>query len=110
MLGDQEASVVDWSTIDFSKHQPRPLARSHKGSLRLCAKLVAPLALAVLYFGVVYLVGVDNSQVMATTAKLSFTIEGRKVCVGFPESLACCSSCHTCQGTALAVSFWFGGV
>jgi hypothetical protein len=76
----QEATqAVDWSTVDFSKSASRPMKRQHMWSVRVCVKLSAPLLIALLYFGVMYLIGSASIRKIDTTALKASVTEERKV-------------------------------
>ena len=59
--------------------QARPITRSHKWSLTVFATLITPIVAAVLYFGAIYLMGVDPYTTIAVNAKVPFTVESRMV-------------------------------
>jgi hypothetical protein len=78
--GVQEAKRVDWTAVDLSKSPTRPIVRNHVWSLGVCAKLSAPLAVAIAYF---VLLGYTNFKAVneiSIDARVVHANELRKVC------------------------------
>jgi hypothetical protein len=75
----QEAKLaIDWSAVDFSKSPSRPMKRQHVWSVRVCAKLSAPLLVALVFFGAMYMIGSASTSKIKTTATTASVIEERK--------------------------------
>ena len=101
---------IDWSIVDFSKAAARPLQRQRLWSLRVCAKLSAPLIIATGMFAFLYFNGVSTINWIAQDTSLSFTQAMRMVSVdGLSHDavdwLLCCCWCCFCCFCCCCLSF-----